>query len=85
MFSLFQPVCNLKAILTYVQSKRLVFKSFAIVMVKVVQLFETIRVLPSFIQKIVPSLSISIGGPPVSGRLSFAISRPPFQVAPSNT
>jgi len=36
-------------------------------------------------QKIVPSLSISIGGPPVSGRLILAISRPPFQVAPSST
>lgn len=32
-------------------------------------------------QKTVPSLSISIGGPPVSGRFCFAISRPPFQVA----
>lgn len=37
------------------------------------------------LQKIVPSLSISIGGPPVSGRLILAISLPPFQVAPSST
>ena len=37
------------------------------------------------IQKTVPSLSISIGGPPVSGRLVLAISLPPFQVAPSST
>jgi hypothetical protein len=36
-------------------------------------------------QKTVPSLSISIGGPPVSGRLILAISLPPFQVAPSST
>ena len=36
-------------------------------------------------QKTVPSLSISIGGPPVFGRLILAISLPPFQVAPSST
>ena len=33
------------------------------------------------LQNTVPSLSISIGGPPVSGRFCFAISRPPFHVA----
>ena len=38
-----------------------------------------------FEQKIVPSLPISIGGPPVSGRLILAISLPPFQVALSST
>jgi len=32
-------------------------------------------------QNTVPSLSISIGGPPVSGRFCLAISRPPFHVA----
>ena len=32
-------------------------------------------------QNTVPSLSISIGGPPVSGRFRLAISRPPFHVA----
>ena len=32
-----------------------------------------------------PSLTISKGGPPVSGRFSWAISRPPFHVALSRT
>jgi hypothetical protein len=36
-------------------------------------------------QNTVPSLTMSIGGPPDSGRFSFAISRPPFQVALSST
>ena len=36
-------------------------------------------------QNTVPSLSISIGGPPVAGRFCFAISRPPFHVALSRT
>jgi hypothetical protein len=36
-------------------------------------------------QKTVPSLSMSIGGPPVSGRFCLAISRPPFQLALSRT
>jgi hypothetical protein len=36
---------------------------------------------PVSTQNTVPSLSISIGGPPVSGRNFFAISRPPFHVA----
>lgn len=38
-----------------------------------------------FHQNTVPSLSISIGGPPVAGRFCFAITRPPFQVALSST
>ncbi len=40
---------------------------------------------PSETQNRVPSLTISIGGPPDSGRFSFAISRPPFHVALSST
>ena len=36
-------------------------------------------------QNTVPSLTISIGGPPDSGLFSFAISRPPFHVALSST
>lgn len=38
-----------------------------------------------WLQNTVPSLSISIGGPLVSGRFCFAISRPPFHVALSST
>ena len=46
---------------------------------------STTTLSPSSAQKTVPSLSISIGGPPEAGRFCFAISRPPFQVALSRT